>query len=188
MKKLGRRHLSRQHHVTPFTATNGLKWRAQKPFHQTHCLNFAWGYWHLPNCFGKTTTPCEETKGRKVSLKDTVQPRIVAEKAHVSTLQVSQFEVKLGTLISPPHTTPWRSQVDEGCYRHWNKHAPRDTQKRNVRSKIWWFTEFCNSHYVSHFAAFFIVARAKISIVESYLWFVFKQFNTAIRFQLFEVE
>ena len=26
----------------------------------------------------------------------------------------------------------------------------------------------CNSHYVSHFAAFFIVARAKISVVESF--------------------
>ena len=31
--------------------------------------------------------------------------------------------------------------------------------ERNLRSKTWWFTEFCNSHYVSHFAAFFIVAR-----------------------------
>jgi len=40
----------------------------------------------------------------------------------------------------------------------------------NVRSKIRWLTEFCNSHYVSHFAAFFIVARAKISVVESCLW------------------
>ena len=38
-----------------------------------------------------------------------------------------------------------------------------------MRSKIRWFTEFCNSHYVSHFAAFFIVARAKISVVESCL-------------------
>ena len=27
----------------------------------------------------------------------------------------------------------------------------------------------CRSHYVSHFAAFFIVARAKISVVESCL-------------------
>jgi hypothetical protein len=27
--------------------------------------------------------------------------------------------------------------------------------------------EFCNSHYVSHFAAFFIVVGAKISIAES---------------------
>ena len=29
----------------------------------------------------------------------------------------------------------------------------------------------CNSHYVSHFAAFFIVARAKISVVEGCIWF-----------------
>ena len=28
-------------------------------------------------------------------------------------------------------------------------------------------SQFCNSHYVSHFAAFFIVARAKISIDKS---------------------
>jgi hypothetical protein len=27
---------------------------------------------------------------------------------------------------------------------------------------------FCNSHYISHFAAFFIVARTKISVAESY--------------------
>ncbi len=52
-------------------------------------------------------------------------------------------------------------------YRHSNRHAPRVTQKRNVRSKIWWFTRFCNSHYVSHFAAFFIVARAKTSVATS---------------------
>ena len=56
--------------------------------------------------------------------------------------------------------------VSEG-YGHWNRHAPRCTRKRNMRSKIWWFTEFCNSHYVSHFAAFFIVARAKISVAVS---------------------
>ena len=41
------------------------------------------------------------------------------------------------------------------------------SRDRNLRSKIWWFTEFCNSHYVSHFAAFFIVMGAKISIVNS---------------------
>ena len=32
-------------------------------------------------------------------------------------------------------------------------------------------SRFCNSHYVSHFAAFFIDARAKRSIAESY-WYV----------------
>ena len=41
------------------------------------------------------------------------------------------------------------------------------SRERNLRSKIWWFTEFCNSHYVSHFAAFFIVTRTKISVVKS---------------------
>ena len=46
------------------------------------------------------------------------------------------------------------------------------SQERNLRSKIWWFTEFCNSHYVSHFAAFFIVARTKISVAKS-CFFVF---------------
>jgi len=34
------------------------------------------------------------------------------------------------------------------------------SQDRRMRSKFRWFTEFCNSHYVSQFAAFFIVARA----------------------------
>ena len=32
----------------------------------------------------------------------------------------------------------------------------------------------CNSHYVSHFAAFFIVARAKISVVESFGYLFFR--------------
>ena len=41
------------------------------------------------------------------------------------------------------------------------------TKERNLRSKFWWFTEFCNSHYVSHFAAFFIVTRTKISTAKS---------------------
>ena len=46
------------------------------------------------------------------------------------------------------------------------------SRERNLRSKIWWFTEFCNSHYVSHFAAFFIVARTKISVAKSCSSFV----------------
>jgi hypothetical protein len=38
---------------------------------------------------------------------------------------------------------------------------------RNLRSKTRWFAGFCNSHQVSHFATFFIDARAKISVAES---------------------
>lgn len=42
---------------------------------------------------------------------------------------------------------------------------------RNLRSKTRWFTGFCNSHHVSHFATFFIDARAEISVAESRISF-----------------
>ena len=35
---------------------------------------------------------------------------------------------------------------------------PGITQRHNVRSKFYWFSEFCNSQCLSHFAAPFIVA------------------------------
>ena len=41
-------------------------------------------------------------------------------------------------------------------------------RKYNLRSKIQWFTELCNSHDVSHFAAFFIDRRTKVSVVKSF--------------------
>ncbi|KAK4712766.1 hypothetical protein R3W88_018673 [Solanum pinnatisectum] len=53
--------------------------------------------------------------------------------------------------------------------------TPRQTCPRpngfecNLRSKTRWFTGFCNSLQVSHFATFFIDVRAEISIVESRL-------------------
>ncbi|THF97672.1 hypothetical protein TEA_006765 [Camellia sinensis var. sinensis] len=43
--------------------------------------------------------------------------------------------------------------------------------RRNLRSKTRWFAGFCNSHRVSHFATFFIDARAEISVAESRLVF-----------------
>ena len=54
-------------------------------------------------------------------------------------------------------------------------------QKRNMRSKIRWLTRFCNSHYVSHFAAFFIVVGAKTSIAESAKKRSFEQRNATQR-------
>src|SRR6202022_398025 len=45
--------------------------------------------------------------------------------------------------------------------------CPRTSLGGNLRSKTPCLAEVCNSHYVSHFAAFFIVARAKISVAES---------------------
>ena len=45
--------------------------------------------------------------------------------------------------------------------------------KCKLRSKFWWLTRLCNSHDVSHFAAFFIVVGAKTSIAESVLTLLF---------------
>ena len=47
---------------------------------------------------------------------------------------------------------------------------------RNLRSKTRWFAGFCNSHQVSHFATFFIDARAEISVAESH--FAYASHNT----------
>ena len=41
------------------------------------------------------------------------------------------------------------------------------SRKRSVRSSSCWFTEFCNSQCLSHFAAPFIVVRAETSVAES---------------------
>jgi len=45
---------------------------------------------------------------------------------------------------------------------------PGNSRKRKMRSKFWWFTGFCKSQDVSHFAAFFIVVGAKTSVAESF--------------------
>jgi hypothetical protein len=55
------------------------------------------------------------------------------------------------------------------------------TRGCNMRSKIRWFTEFCNSHYISQFAAFFIDARTKRSIVESCFTFAFKLIRHSLK-------
>src|SRR6201986_4456476 len=41
--------------------------------------------------------------------------------------------------------------------------------------------EFCNSHYLSHFAAFFIVARTKRSVVESFSLLIIHSDFTVLR-------
>jgi len=65
------------------------------------------------------------------------------------------------------------------CFENKKRHSTRyaltifTLSERHVRSKIQWFTELCNSHYVSHFAAFFIDTRAERSTVESCEFFFF---------------
>jgi hypothetical protein len=70
-------------------------------------------------------------------------------------------------------TPPYRKVVlNDIEKRYSNRHASERAQRRKLRSRFRWFTEFCNSHYLSHFAALFIVARAEISVVKSYLPFM----------------
>ena len=76
----------------------------------------------------------------------------------------------------PPHSC-MRGQIPhphlDGCGVSFGV-TPRQTCPRprglgrNLRSKTRWFTGFCNSHHVSHFATFFIDARAEISVAESH--------------------
>ena len=49
---------------------------------------------------------------------------------------------------------------------HSNRHA-HNYLWAQIAFKDLMIHEICNSHYVSHFAAFFIVARTKISVVKS---------------------
>ena len=42
------------------------------------------------------------------------------------------------------------------------------SRKRSIRSNPYWFTEFCNSQCLSHFAAPFIVVRTETSAAESF--------------------
>ncbi len=81
------------------------------------------------------------------------------------------------SLSAPPPTVPARPARSGGeGFRGvggQRRVTPRQTCPRpdgfgrNLRSKTRWFTGFCNSHQVSHFATFFIDARAEISVAES---------------------
>jgi hypothetical protein len=65
-----------------------------------------------------------------------------------------------------PHSQHGRGEVSFGVTPRQTCPQPKGL-RRNLRSKTRWFTGFCNSHQVSHFATFFIDARAKISVAES---------------------
>ena len=71
-----------------------------------------------------------------------------------------------GTGGQSPPSAPWWRGATRGVTPR--QACPRpEGLGRNLRSKTRWFTGFCNSHQVSHFATFFIDARAEISVAES---------------------
>ena len=76
-------------------------------------------------------------------------------------------------IVRPPRSPLTRLGAGGGFGGEQRRVTPRQTCPRpdgfgrNLRSKTRWFTGFCNSHQVSHFATFFIDARAEISVAES---------------------
>lgn len=68
---------------------------------------------------------------------------------------------------SPPPNVRGRRWGGRRCVTPRQTCPQPDGVGRNLRSKTRWFTGFCNSHQVSHFATFFIDARAEISVAES---------------------
>ncbi|CAL8989088.1 unnamed protein product [Prunus brigantina] len=81
----------------------------------------------------------------------------------------------LRTLLQTTIRTPWAPDSQAGLFPVRSPLLGESLQAcprpngfgRNLRSKTRWFTGFCNSHQVSHFATFFIDARAEISVAES---------------------
>ena len=65
--------------------------------------------------------------------------------------------------------------LTKGCryYMALRQACSLDIQRAQFPSKIQWFTEFCNSHYLSQLATFFIHARAKRSTIKSCIVFTF---------------
>ena len=69
-----------------------------------------------------------------------------------------------------------RMSISSGKNRHQQHETEDDTEvgmlsgvsrKRRMRSNPCWFTEFCKSQCLSHFAAPFIVVQAETSVAES---------------------
>ncbi|PHT24993.1 hypothetical protein CQW23_35354 [Capsicum baccatum] len=101
-----------------------------------------------------------------------LQPPLVATSVDVdSHLGQSRARGAREASICPAMTA--RPVIEARCEGTTRCVAPRQTCPRpngfgrNLRSKTRWFTGFCNSHQVSHFAMVFIDARAEISVVES---------------------
>ena len=67
---------------------------------------------------------------------------------------------QLPNLLAPGKDLQWADT--------WTNLLPRRPQECHLHSKIQWFTEFCNSHYVSQFAAFFINVQAIVNIFKQH--------------------
>ena len=75
------------------------------------------------------------------------------------------------TLLGPPHIHGEAEQRHETKVDTEAGMLSGVSRKRSIRSNPCWFTEFCKSQCLSHFAAPFIVVRAETSVAESCIEF-----------------
>ena len=69
----------------------------------------------------------------------------------------------------PDAQPPISTYTSANLCKHWHKHALRNAPSALLRSMVNWFTEFCNSQWLLHFAAPFINMRTKTSVAEHML-------------------
>ena len=157
-------------YMLKFSGSSYLIWDLIGVLIDTSCLDKCQSRSRLPPLLSslnrklRELLPCELREVLNVSSQS---PAFEMKQERPKQLRIS-FPCSSKFQRSLPHNkVDWLS----GVYRHSNKHTPDNYRECNVRSKIWWFSRICGSHYVSHFAAFFIVVGAKTSIAESCMAF-----------------
>jgi hypothetical protein len=91
-------------------------------------------------------------------------------KTHVMLRYVDRQHTRLTYISAHPLSYETRKPTHSYLFKGWVWVTDTLTdilpEKCKMRSKVWWLTGFCNSHDVSHFAAFFIVVGTKTSVAE----------------------
>ena len=128
------------------------------------------GFADLTSCQGNgAETPMKAEPSTKQSSRQCARRRSVS----CSQGEAHCIECIKGMKLLGAQT---RMSISSGKNRHQQHETEDDTEvgmlsgvsrKRSIRSGICWFTEFCKSQCLSHFAAPFIVVRTETSIAES---------------------
>ncbi|KAL2230982.1 UNVERIFIED_CONTAM: Protein TAR1 [Sesamum indicum] len=113
------------------------------------------------NVMPERTTPERGTTARELSVQP---PLVVTSRRRGIAFGPTRARVRTGGQCPPPTR---RAGGATRCVTPQADVPWPNGFGRNLRSKTRWFTGFCNSHQVSHFATFFIDARAEISVAES---------------------
>ena len=135
----------------------------------TYMLKFS-GFADLTSCQGNgAETPMKAEPSTEQSSRQCARRRSVS----CSQGEAHCIECIKGTELLGAQK---RMSISSGKNRHQQHETEDDTEvgmlsgvsrKRRMRSNPCWFTEFCKSQCLSHFAAPFIVVRAETSVAES---------------------